>query len=1178
MPPERSEGESSNQHTHPDGLLTNGRSRTVQSQTPPLIPAHEMIRCIGEGSYGEVWLARSTLGSYRAVKVVYRDRLKNEREYEREFAGIQHFEPISRTHDGFVDILQVGRSDAGDWFYYVMELADDAAIQPPEENVEFQGGVAAMAPASYSPKTLSAKLERQGRLPAVECVRVGLALTAALDHLHRCGLVHRDIKPSNIIFVNGQPKLADVGLVAETSEARSMVGTRGFIPPEGPGSVQADLYALGKVLYAASTGHGATAWPNPLTGLDEIPDQKEWLELNEVIICACEPDPKRRYTSAVGMQADLAQLQAGKSLQRQRKLEKRFKQAAWAAMGVLVLGLAGLFLQQMQVKAAKRATALLQLEKQLSPPHREGWSNLAWQKASQAAERFGFDSNLQSQAAASLAGLDAKLRFQSNNVGGSSIAFDLAGKQALFGSLTEHTIHPGKAHLLDLDSGKLRAFSVPGQGPVAFLSDGTPVEFSGDGSNRLALWLVGPGAKQQSAGIPGARDQTPNDCEVQDEPVVGAAQPTALRFFALASHEMIGGIVALAITPDGRYVAASGTNTDGRAFLAAWDGTTGRPLAMEAGVRSADLQAAGSQTTNPLADISSAESRTPISTLTESSQPGRLEDRAPQRAPLLNPATALAFTLDGSLLAAGNDGGVVTIWRVCGSSPSPAAGEETRHALPSEKGEQRPTTARVLTDTSAANRSKTLGGTLSPINAGRDAIRSLAFCRDFVHDPLRKAEQDQWLLAVGDAGAGVTIWEVPAQRLRTRCLGAQYERYALTFSPDGTMVASAGRWPVNLWDTATGIELLSLSDGDAYVGVSMSPDGKRMAVCSKRPAGGSQLIAWELENGRGIQTYRGLSRQIARVCLSADGKLLAAVAHDWQVGIWDLTTHQLLHVLNMPKGTLTADNAGLAFSPDRTKFAFLTDRQAILIDVASGTLLQDWLLPPGAVGELAFSPTGHLLAFRVESTNKAATAYSKPVVPRIRDLSARDPLNSLIELHEFNRVVHGAIWSPDGSFIVVEGVGIDSGKTTRWIEAAAPLSGRVLWKCESRMDPSWAAHFSVDASDKLVAFPLGPEYRPAQLCEATSGKLRRQIAFPPAAFDSEADLIFGRRDKRDWRLFSLTDASVRFRSHLSESASSCRPVLSRGGHLLAWGNEDGTVSVYNLPEMRQRLNALKLGW
>ena len=90
----------------------------------PTIPDHELFRPIGEGSYGEVWLARNKLGTLRAVKIVYRRTFEDARPFEREFKGIQKFEPISRSHDGFVDILQVGGTD--EYFYYVMELADPA--------------------------------------------------------------------------------------------------------------------------------------------------------------------------------------------------------------------------------------------------------------------------------------------------------------------------------------------------------------------------------------------------------------------------------------------------------------------------------------------------------------------------------------------------------------------------------------------------------------------------------------------------------------------------------------------------------------------------------------------------------------------------------------------------------------------------------------------------------------------------------------------------------------------------------------------------------------------------------------------------------------------------------------------------------------------------------------------
>src|SRR5207249_2956456 len=66
----------------------NARSQSAQDRTIPLaIPEHELIRRIGEGSYGEVWLARSVMGTYRAVKVVYRKTFEHDRPYEREFVG-----------------------------------------------------------------------------------------------------------------------------------------------------------------------------------------------------------------------------------------------------------------------------------------------------------------------------------------------------------------------------------------------------------------------------------------------------------------------------------------------------------------------------------------------------------------------------------------------------------------------------------------------------------------------------------------------------------------------------------------------------------------------------------------------------------------------------------------------------------------------------------------------------------------------------------------------------------------------------------------------------------------------------------------------------------------------------------------------------------------------------------
>src|SRR5262249_46084439 len=105
-----------------------GPEAEVGALLTPAIPDHELLRCIGQGPYGNVWLARTLLdGYYHAVKVIYRRRFSSDAPYERELRGVKKFTPISLNHPGWVHILQVGKNDDQGYFYYVMELGDDEA-------------------------------------------------------------------------------------------------------------------------------------------------------------------------------------------------------------------------------------------------------------------------------------------------------------------------------------------------------------------------------------------------------------------------------------------------------------------------------------------------------------------------------------------------------------------------------------------------------------------------------------------------------------------------------------------------------------------------------------------------------------------------------------------------------------------------------------------------------------------------------------------------------------------------------------------------------------------------------------------------------------------------------------------------------------------------------------------
>ena len=260
----------------------------------------------GKGGFGKVWLVRNAVGQWQALKAVFREKFGNDSSpYDTEFRGITRYKPVSDKHPGLLRVDFVSRHDAEGYFYYVMELGDSLTPGWQEE------------PTLYKPADLN--LMREGlpgqRLPPLRCIEIGAALADALAFLHGVGLTHRDIKPGNVVFVNGKPKLADVGLVGEVRQASEVTtwgGTRGYMPewPEPPGTVAADIYGLGKLLYVISTGQSPLVFPDLPPGLMEGSETPLFMRLNTVILKACEPLPEKRFASAAEMHIALLAIMA----------------------------------------------------------------------------------------------------------------------------------------------------------------------------------------------------------------------------------------------------------------------------------------------------------------------------------------------------------------------------------------------------------------------------------------------------------------------------------------------------------------------------------------------------------------------------------------------------------------------------------------------------------------------------------------------------------------------------------------------------------------------------------------------------------------------------------------------------------------------------------------------------
>ncbi len=265
-------------------------------------------------------MARGVTGVLRAVKVVWREDYDLASVFERELEGIKRFEPISRRHTGLVDILQVGVHEDEGFYYYVMELADDV-----EKGRDID-------PETYVPHTFASEMARRESIDLEGCLRDGTALAEALHHMHEHGLIHRDVKPSNVIYVEGECKLADIGLVALSGQ-RSFVGTEGFVPNEGPGTPAADIYSLGMVLYEMGTGKDRLDFPDVPTNLREGTDRELWTRLNKAICRACAARATDRFSSAHDMAL---------ALQGQGIPEVRRRRAAWGVAAVLGLAIGGL--------------------------------------------------------------------------------------------------------------------------------------------------------------------------------------------------------------------------------------------------------------------------------------------------------------------------------------------------------------------------------------------------------------------------------------------------------------------------------------------------------------------------------------------------------------------------------------------------------------------------------------------------------------------------------------------------------------------------------------------------------------------------------------------------------------------------------------------------------------------
>jgi serine/threonine-protein kinase len=252
-----------------------------------------LVRRIGEGAFGEVYLAHDTwLDHPVALKL-----LKPEAESRVSPSQILHeARKLARVrHPNVVTVHGADRHDGRVGFW--MDFVDG--------------------------ETLASRVVH-GRLSAGEAVHVGQEVCRALAAVHRANLIHRDVKAQNVMRASdgGRIILMDFGageFQNRPSPSRAQ-GTPLYLAPEllhgGKASVRTDIYAVGILLYHLVTGRfpvdaaskAGLVEAHARGGRKRLRDERPDLSDSFVSIVerAIDPDPARRFASAGEMEAALA--------------------------------------------------------------------------------------------------------------------------------------------------------------------------------------------------------------------------------------------------------------------------------------------------------------------------------------------------------------------------------------------------------------------------------------------------------------------------------------------------------------------------------------------------------------------------------------------------------------------------------------------------------------------------------------------------------------------------------------------------------------------------------------------------------------------------------------------------------------------------------------------------------
>jgi WD40 repeat protein len=943
-----------------------------ERSSPPSIPGFEVLRELGRGGMGVVYLARAIrLNRPCALKMILAGDHASAASARR---FLVEAETVARLrHPNIVQLYHI----------------DDYDGRPFLEMEFVEGG------------SLASRLRGVPWAPR-EAARLVEDVTHAIAEAHRLDIVHRDLKPGNILLgADGTPKVSDFGIAKSLeleaqhrlTETEAILGSPSYMAPEQAAGhsnevgIPADIYALGAILYELLTGRPPFKAATVLETLEQVktapvvPPSRLQPGLPrdvETICLKClRKEPARRYSTAMALAEDLRRFQAGEPIRARRtSLAERAwlwcrRSPALAALTIVVV----LLLAMATIGSTAAALWMGRVAGRAEQARQRAERTLSDMQTAQglmAGERGRAAEAMLWFAHAARLARDHPDRAQANRVRvqawGRQVSLPLRALPHEGRALKALTFRPGGEHFLTLtEDGQCKVWDLGRDEPMPWTWGGGPAVAAAWAPDGSWLALAGPSGAVEVL-------EMPSGSVIHRLPARGAL--SALAFspdgtFLILAGEVVrpwdcrahrftgdewvhpGPVHSLSFSPKGDVVATA--CSDGKVRLFALPGArrapTVTPLPHTPPVNSApafigDGRGLLTITAGREATWWDTESGQAIRTL-------RFSGIGDLRLVTASPDGA-SFVLVGW--------GGAQVWRTAVSG-GPGPWLVHRHLT---------TAAAFSADGSAI---LTVGsdrtGQLWSLPSGRPIGTPLAHQADVA---LATISTDGELLATAQTNGLVRVWRRPVGHPGDHRLPYHPGNLAMSLGPDGRYVI-AGRYKrfgwsydahsTRVYEVSTGRPAGPYLNMDGPVrDAALSPDGRTAAtLCAE----GDLLQCWDFRTGRPVSAPRRLPSLPEALAYDRVGAHLAVICRGGEVVVVDGTNQTELLRFAHPTGVEADHPITVAFTPDGANLVTAGPDSAVGVwDTATGRLR--CRIEPGSMRiDAAISPSGRFLATGVRN-------------------------------------------------------------------------------------------------------------------------------------------------------------------------------------------------------------------